>query len=67
MADAHNKALMSRSTTLYSVQEVCADGDFDGREENTAFFGLETIARGSIEVPASVMTEDQSGGSADIM
>ncbi|KAF8317513.1 uncharacterized protein EI90DRAFT_3056712 [Cantharellus anzutake] len=33
------------------LQEVCADCDYDGREDNDAFFGLDTIDRDPLNIP----------------
>ncbi|KAF9458394.1 hypothetical protein BDZ94DRAFT_1325564 [Collybia nuda] len=39
-------------------KEVCTDCDFDGREENDAFFGYDPIDREGIEAPASTTNKE---------
>ncbi|KAF8907146.1 hypothetical protein CPB85DRAFT_1436695 [Mucidula mucida] len=37
------------------VQEVCDECDFDGRQENDAFFGVKSSDRAYLDVPESVV------------
>ncbi|KAJ6488883.1 hypothetical protein C8R45DRAFT_827100 [Mycena sanguinolenta] len=39
-------------------KEVCTDCDFDGREENDAFFGFDPIDREGIEAPLATQNKD---------
>ncbi|KAJ6502748.1 hypothetical protein C8R47DRAFT_1106668 [Mycena vitilis] len=39
-------------------KEVCADCNFDGREENDAFFGFDPIDREGIEAPPAIVNKD---------
>ncbi|KAJ7869706.1 hypothetical protein B0H14DRAFT_2674657 [Mycena olivaceomarginata] len=39
-------------------KEVCAECEFDGREENDAFYGFEFIDREGIEAPAGIVNKD---------
>jgi len=39
-------------------KEVCADCNFDGREENDAFFGFDPIDREAIEAPGAAANKD---------
>ncbi|KAJ7195671.1 hypothetical protein GGX14DRAFT_674749 [Mycena pura] len=39
-------------------KEVCTDCDYDGREDNDAFYGFDPIDREGIEAPAATLTKD---------
>ncbi|KAJ7624555.1 hypothetical protein FB45DRAFT_923692 [Roridomyces roridus] len=39
-------------------KEVCTECDFDGREENDAFFGFDPIDREGIEAPLAIINKD---------
>ncbi|KAK7050693.1 hypothetical protein R3P38DRAFT_2866473 [Favolaschia claudopus] len=39
-------------------KEVCDDCSFDGREENDAFFGFDSIDREGIEAPPAIVNKD---------
>ncbi|KAG8863968.1 hypothetical protein FRB96_006841 [Tulasnella sp. 330] len=38
-------------------KEVCSDCDYDGREENDGFFGLENKERDPLEMPTSTINK----------
>jgi len=40
-------------------KEVCSECDYDGREENDAFFGFDSIDRDGIECPS--VSTDKNG------
>ncbi|KAF8140977.1 hypothetical protein K438DRAFT_1534160, partial [Mycena galopus ATCC 62051] len=40
------------------IKEVCTDCDYDGREENDAFYGFDPIDRESIQVPPTTVTKE---------
>ncbi|KIK70026.1 hypothetical protein GYMLUDRAFT_34462 [Collybiopsis luxurians FD-317 M1] len=40
------------------LKEVCEDCNYDGREENDAFFGLDPIDREGIEAPAGTVNKE---------
>ncbi|KIM86909.1 hypothetical protein PILCRDRAFT_815359 [Piloderma croceum F 1598] len=39
-------------------KEVCTDCDYDGREENDAFFGYDPIDRGGLEAPPATVNKE---------
>ncbi|PPQ81561.1 hypothetical protein CVT25_013404 [Psilocybe cyanescens] len=39
-------------------KEVCAECNFDGREENDSFFGFDAIDREGLECPPATQTKD---------
>ncbi|KAI9461332.1 hypothetical protein HD554DRAFT_2130205 [Boletus coccyginus] len=39
-------------------KEVCSDCNYDGREENDAFYGLDPIDREGIEAPTVVLNKE---------
>jgi len=40
------------------LKEVCTDCDYDGREENDSFYGLNSIDREPIECPTVTQNKD---------
>ncbi|KIK79772.1 hypothetical protein PAXRUDRAFT_160355 [Paxillus rubicundulus Ve08.2h10] len=40
------------------LKEVCTECDYDGREENDAFYGFDPIDRSPIEAPPTTTNKD---------
>ncbi|KAF8548603.1 hypothetical protein OG21DRAFT_705673 [Imleria badia] len=60
MADVQSPATVEINDAVFCahLKEVCTECNYDGREENDSFYGLDPVDRDPIEAPAVTTNKD---------